>query len=167
MIKKRIKLWREIPKEVCGDIIEKYKEYQDDYYTLILFDNCEDMYRYYDRRWGKKEPCEHNYDGMAKYYDTSYYEDYECTKLQYRSKACGVIMLSLEDIGTGVVSHEVCHAVLFYLGHRLEEDCNKVFENEGYMAIDYNELACYMTGHLNKCIWNTYYLIKDNKSIDK
>ena len=60
MNKFKVKIWNKIPKEACGDLLELYNELKYDYYNCIFFDNCDEMYKWYDKKFGKIEPTEHN-----------------------------------------------------------------------------------------------------------
>lgn len=158
MYKYKIKVWRNFIKEAfIKDILPKYKDRQKDYYYLMFFDNSKEMYEWYDKKFGKEDPQEHNYLALVKYISKNYYEDITFKKIIDYSKSCGYILFNLEDYSAETLCHETSHASTYYFGHRIKQK-NKLFND-----IDYNELYCYITGHIARQINAKYYDIMKKK----
>lgn len=160
MNKFKVKIWNKIPKEACGDLLELYNELKYDYYNCIFFDNCEEMYKWYDKKFGKIEPTEHNYDGLCKYDSKMYFLDEECQNFYGYAQNCGYILLSLEDFCVDTMTHEISHAITFYFQYRIKER-NHIFDS--CSETNYNELFCYMSGRMARQINNKYYKILKEK----
>ena len=153
MYKFKVKLWKNIPKEICEIPLLKYKQLKDDYYTVYFFDDIEEMYKFYDKKFGKLCPCEHNYNGLCKY-DSKIYLD-ENNKFLGFGKNCGVILYYLDELGASVLCHEIAHAITFYFQYRINhQDTLKIFDIKD---MTYNELFAYMSGNLARQINNKYY----------
>lgn len=144
----KIKIWHNIPEEVCSKLIKKYHKNIDDYYRVIIFDNFEDMYNYADKHFDDKPPIEHNYSGICKYSSKVYYIDGEFVDID---KCCGWILLHKDQMGGGTVSHECGHATTFYFKYRIN-NCKRVFEDD-----EYNELFSYILGGLVNQIYTKVY----------
>ena len=161
MYKFKIKVWDKFNKKAFEkDIITVLKDRQQDYYTLYFFDNAEEMYAWFDKRYGKSDPQEHEYLGMVKYMARNYYEDEAFSKIIDYSKSCGIILLNLEDYSAEILCHEVSHASSWYFGYRIKQK-NKIFTE-----IDYNELYCYITGNIAKQVNTKYYDILYKKATE-
>lgn len=150
MISFNIKMWNKVPKSVCNSLITRYKDSVVDYYKVFVFDNTEDMYKYYDNRF-KYYPEEHNYAGMCKYESRIYFNDKEHTEFVKKSRLCGYILLQRDALGGGTVSHECAHAINYYFKYRIR-NCKKVFSNS-----EYDELFAYMLGSLVNQIYDKLY----------
>lgn len=159
MYKYKIKIWRKFNKEAFSkDIITKYENRENDYYTLIFFENPSEMYEWYDKKFGKSDPEVHNYSGLVKYIARNYYEDETFSKIIDYSKSCGYILLNLEEFTAEILCHETNHAIIWYFNYRIEEK-EKIFNDT-----DYNELFCYISGNMSRLINNKYYEIMDKKN---
>lgn len=157
MYKFKIKIWKNIPKEVCKNAMEKYKALKDDYYTVYFFDNIEEMYSYYDKKFGKYNPTEHNYNGLCKYDSKIFINEDGAEKF---CKNCGVIFYYLDEFGAGTLCHEIAHAIIFYFTYRINhQDKLQIFNRKDLF---YNELFAYMSGNLASQINARYYELLEN-----
>ena len=153
MIKFKVKLWHIIPEEACGDLLKKYESLKYDYYTCIFFDNADEMYAWYDKKYGKEDKMEHNYTGLCKYDSKVYFMDGE---FYGHCRNCGYILYCFNEYGADVLSHEVAHAVTFYFEYRIPD---RKFVFTSTEENNYNELFCYMVGRLVRQINDKYYEI--------
>ena len=158
MYKFKVKIWEKIPKEICELI--KYKELKNDYYTLYFFEDLDEMYNFYDKKFGKSCPYEHNYNGLCKY-DSKIYLDENDNFLGF-CKNCGIILYYLDEFGANTLCHEVAHAITFYFQYRINhQDKLQIFNTKDLI---YNELFAYMSGNLASQINNKYYEIIEKKN---
>lgn len=139
MIRRKLKIWDEIPNGVCDKLLEKYKALKDDYYWVCFFDTHDEMYNYYDKKFGLEDPTSHNYDGLCKYSSNWYSDD-------TWDKNCGYILFLNDKLTFETMAHELAHALTFYFGNRIMY-CERVFSGD-YM--EYNELFCYLSGFINQ-----------------
>lgn len=154
----KAKIWHKIPKKICENATEKYKHLKDDYYMVYFFDDIEEMYSFYDKKFGKYNPTEHNYNGLCKYDSRIFmYED----GTEKFCKNCGVILYYIDEFGTNTLTHEVAHAITFYFTYRINhQDKLQLFNRKDLL---YNELFSYMSGHLASQINTKYYELLENK----
>lgn len=143
----KVKLWKNVPDEVCHKLLKRYVKNNNDYYRVVVFDNYEDMYKYGDKHF-IDEKIEHNYSGICKYLSNVYYEDGKYIDVD---RCCGWILLCKNQVGAGTVSHECSHAITFYYKYRIT-NCKKIFDDN-----EYNELFAYMLGSLVNQIYTKLY----------
>lgn len=155
----RIYIWKDIKDdEMFKDIVKKNKNRINDYFTVMVFDKYEEMYKKVDTIENGCEEfernLEHNYGGRTLVCRKQLFEDDNPEVWDY-SKAQGFIFLCDEDSLTfNTISHEVAHAVLGYMGAYFKNKIHfKTYEQKGKeKEILYEELFCYITGSLNNQI---------------
>ena len=152
----KAKIWKYVPEQVCGDLLKKYKSLKDDYYSVIFFESLDEMYEWYDKKFGKNEPLEHNYSGLAKYDCFAYYKDEDMKKLSHYQKKSGYICYAIDYFDANLLTHEIAHAVTFYFKWRIKEH-KKIFNETN--ESNYNELFAYILGGLARQINDKYYEI--------
>lgn len=157
----RIYIWKDIKNdEMFKNIVRKNKKRINDYYTVMVFDKYEEMYKKVDIIENSceniKTDIEHNYGGRTLICRQQLYEDDNPEVWDY-SKSQGFIFLCDEDNLTfNTVSHEVAHAVIGYMGAYFKNKINfrsyeQIVKNKE-KDILYEELFCYITGSLNNQI---------------
>lgn len=157
----RIYIWKDIKNdEMFKDIVKKNKKRTNDYFTVMVFDKYEEMYKKVDiienGCENLKKDTEHNYGGRTLICRAQLYEDDNPEVWGY-SKAQGFIFLCDEDgLTFRTVSHEVAHAVIGYMGAYFKNKIHfrsyeQIVKNEEKEAL-YEELFCYITGSLNNQI---------------
>ena len=163
MKKFRIYIWRDIRNdEMFKEIVKKNKKRINDYFTVLVFNTHEEMYKKVREIESKMEfPHGQNliddFEGRTLLCRQSLYDEND-RKIGY-SKMQGYIYLCDENHLTfNTVSHEVGHAVIGYMGAYF----NRKFKFTTYknkldgQNLLYEELFCYMTGSLNSQICTKY-----------
>ena len=155
MIRKKIKVWKRIPKFLKIEELGNKEARKDDYYRLWVFDNEEEMYNTVDKV--EKQKVERNYIGRCHCETKRYYlVDTETKEMEYikTSPYCGDIFLLKSAIYQDVLSHETTHAVLGYFNRKINKPekiiyADKLEENNiSEEADNYEELFCYMVGNI-------------------
>lgn len=157
----RIYIWKDIKDdEMFKNIVKKNKNRINDYYTVMVFDKYEEMYKKVDTIENgcenSKADIEHNYGGRTLVCRKQLFEDDKPEVWDY-SKAQGFIFLCDEDgLTFNTISHEVAHAVIGYMGAYFKNKINfrsyeQIVKNEEKDVL-YEELFCYITGSLNNQI---------------
>ena len=157
----RIYIWKDIKdNEMFKDIVKKNRKRINDYYTVMVFDKYEEMYKKVDIIENGCEnlykDTEHNYGGKTLVCRGQLYKDDNPEVWDY-SKAQGFIFLCDEDgLTFRTISHEVAHAVLGYMGAYFKNKIHfrsyeQIVKNEEKETL-YEELFCYITGSLNNQI---------------
>lgn len=168
MKRKRIYLWRYLNRNALPNIMKKYKNRKDDYYTCYLFDDYEDMYKYVNKI--EKNDISKDYAGRTLSYKSQFYDEFD-NPLHIYGPDCGKIYLCKKNLGDRTISHEASHAVIGYFSRFIEE------KNDIYITLDKNgniinspnieieELFCYMVGEMTNQIVNFYVSVveKENK----
>lgn len=153
MYKKKIKYWKYVHKEYKKIFGNFYKERKDDYITISILDNPNQMQEYIRKKYN--DDCK---DAMAYtnwWYKIITYED----NSEKISNCMGEIVFNLEEINSNTVAHEVSHAVLGYFGGLIKNN-KEIFDLESENNENLNELFAYMSGCLNAMIWEYYWQIK-------
>ena len=159
MYRFKIKIWKNIPEEICKIPLIKYKDLKNDYYILYFFDSLEEMYKFYDKKYGKYSPTEHNYNGLVKYDSMIYFD--EKGNFDSFCQNCGVILYYLDEFSASNLAHEVAHAITFYFEYRINhQDTVEVFSDKD---ITFNELFAYISGNLAGQINAKYYQVIEKK----
>lgn len=164
MEKFRIYIWRDIKKdEMFKEIVEENKERINDYFTVLIFNTHEEMYK-------RVKEIESNMDfpngqnlleeftGRTLLCRQELHEDDKPEIIGY-SKAQGFIYLCDEDgLTYNTISHEVGHAVLGYMGAYFKDKfkITSYIEKFDEQNLLYEELFCYITGSLNNQICVKY-----------
>lgn len=120
------------------------------YYNIKVFENKKSMWLYYS---GKEKE---NFSGIhipyAQVYDSGIdFKEFRYKKNKYKS-CVGEILLSKENIGGSVVSHEVSHAVINFMLNFKNIDILSHMDNE--------EDFCCMMGNTVSGIYNVLYQYK-------
>lgn len=154
----RIYFWKDIKDdEMFKNIVKKNKKRLNDYLTVMIFDEYEEMYNKVDEIEKDCDNIEKNsrdYAGRTLICRKQLYEDDKPEIWDY-SKAQGFIFL--RDGGKltfNTVSHEVAHAVIGYMGAYFKNKLklSSYDDNDKEKYILYEELFCYITGSLNNQI---------------
>ena len=150
MKKIKIYFWRNLPTLLFKETRKKYKKRLNDYINVYVFNNDQELYDFCDEKTETKD--KRNY--VAKTFNES---KYKCENEEFISKTpyCGWIAFNYNFLNIDTISHEVCHAVLYYFAITLEEekDIMQVFNKKTKEIDVYNnlnqELFCYMVGNMS------------------
>lgn len=161
----RVYYWKNIKEEeIFKEIVKENKDRTNDYLTVWVFDNYEEMYAKVneiekDMDFPNGNSNNNNdYDGRTLMCRKQLYDDAKPEELWGYSKAQGFIYLCDENkkLSFNTISHEVAHAVIGYIGAYFKDKFTfrAYDENDSKYDILYEELFCYMTGSLNdQILW--------------
>ena len=160
----RVYYWKDIKEdEMFKKVVEENKDRLNDYLTVWVFYNYEEMYKKVDENESDidfsnaERNNEHNYAGRTLMCRKQLFDDEEPDKVWGYSHAQGFIYLCDENskLSFNTISHEVGHAVIGYMGAYFKDKFNfTVYDEKGLDDDIYEELFCYMTGSLNdQILW--------------
>jgi hypothetical protein len=85
---------------------------------------------------------------------------YQCLWRRLKAGEIGVITFFVNRIGTGIVSHEMNHATLFWWWGKFK-DLRKLSQTE------YREKLAILDGELNRQFWGHWWRLEKAKKISK
>ena len=132
-----------------GFDVENFKLYcsRKEYYLCKIFSSKKEM-----QKWNEEDGYKttSDYQGVCRQVDYFIVKGNKCKK----SSQIGTISFYIDRIGSGIVSHEMTHAALFWFKNK--------FRSYSKLGIKKNdEKVCYAQGHMVMQFWNHWYeLIK-------
>lgn len=153
MLKGKVYLWHHLPDCLFKDLKEKYKIRKNDYYQVFVFDTRKEMYDFVDKK--EKKTLERDYNARTLCFYNNYYS-VETNELVKTGNIHGYLFFNEEHLTFDAISHEATHAVLGYIGRELPEVLKFIrkfkYNDLSSDAIIYEELVCYMIGHMSNDI---------------